>query len=81
MNALFKNKTLVKKYIKIYEDTIDEFLDGISNPIGNEEIKFIELKRNAIWLAKNIQNSKNIRCQISEAKDIQHFKTILTEIS
>jgi len=76
-----KNIDLVKKYIKIYEDTIDEFLDGISNPIDNEEIKFIELKRNAIWLAKNIQNSKNIRCQISEAKDIQHFKKILTEIS
>ena len=76
-----KDFDLVKKYIEIYEEIIDDFLDGVSHPISNEEIKFIELKRNAIWLMKNSKNSKNIRSKLSDAKNLQHFNTILTEIS
>lgn len=76
-----RNFDIIKEYIKIYEEIIDEFLDGISHPLGNEEIKFIELKRNAIWLTKNIKNSKIIRNQLNKAKNIQHIKKILTNVS
>jgi len=71
----------IKKYVNIYEDTIDEFLDGISHPLGNEEIKFIELKRNAIWLTRNIKNSKVIRHKLNKAKTIHHIKTTLEDAS
>ena len=76
-----KDFDLIKKYIEIYDEIIDDFLDGVSHPISNEEIKFIELKRNAIWLMKNSKNSKNFRSKLSDAKNLQHFNTILTEIS
>lgn len=74
------NSDLVKKYIGIYEELIDEFLNGISYPISNEEMKFIELKRNAIWLTKNIKNSSNFRTQISRTKNLKQLKTTLDEI-
>ena len=75
-----KNFDLVKNYIEIYEDIIDEFLNGISHPFGNEEIKFIELKRNSIWLSKNIQNFENLRYQLNEAKNLKQLKKKLSEI-
>ncbi len=72
-----KDFVLFKKYIKIYEDLIDEYINGISYPISNEEIKFKELKRNAIWLTKNIRNSTSVRCDLSKAKNILQLKTII----
>lgn len=78
---LNKNFDLVKKYFQIYEEVIDDFLSDISYPIKNEEIKFVELKRNAIWFTKNIKNSKNTRIKLSKVKDIPNLKTILDNIS
>ncbi len=75
-----RNIDLIKEYIKIYEEKVDEFLRGISHPLGNDEIKFIELKRNAIWLMRDIENSKIIRHQLNKAKSIQHIKTILAHV-
>ena len=75
-----KDFDLFRKYIKIYEDFIDEYLNGISNPISNEEIKFKELKRNAIWLTKNIRNSPSVRRDLSKAKNILQLKTIIERI-
>lgn len=75
-----KDFALFKKYIKIYEDLIDEYLNGISYPISNEEIKFKELKRNAIWLTKNIRNSTSVRRDLSKAKNILQLKTIVERI-
>lgn len=75
-----RNFDLIKEYIRIYEEMIDEFLKGISHPLGNEAIKFIELKRNAIWLVKDIENSKVIRHQLNKAKSIQQIKTILAKV-
>ncbi len=75
----FKNdRKTMETYFKIYEKTIDEFLDEISHPLGNEEIKFIELKRNAIWLSKNIDKSTNIRNQLSKTKNLIQLKEILS---
>ncbi len=75
-----KDLALFRKYIKIYEDLIDEYLNGISNPISNEEIKFKELKRNAIWLTKNIRNSTSIRRDLSSVKNILQLKAIIERI-
>ncbi|MFX0105407.1 MAG: tRNA dihydrouridine synthase [Candidatus Hodarchaeota archaeon] len=75
-----KNDDLVKNYIRIYEESIDEFLNGISQPISNEEMKFIELKRNTIWLTKNTKNSSNFRTQISRTQNLKQLKTTLEDI-
>ncbi|MFX0137682.1 MAG: tRNA dihydrouridine synthase [Candidatus Hodarchaeota archaeon] len=72
------NKEIMKNNVELYENTIDEFLNGISHPIGNNHIKFIELKRNAIWLTKNIDNSKIIRNLISITKDLKYLKEALS---
>ncbi|MFX1600904.1 MAG: tRNA dihydrouridine synthase [Promethearchaeota archaeon] len=74
-----KTYDLVKNYIEIYENVIDEFLNGISHPFENEENKFIELKRNAIWLSKNVQNFKKLRYQLNEAKNLKQLKKKLAE--
>jgi tRNA-dihydrouridine synthase B len=69
----------MKRNAERYENTIDEFLNGISHPIGNTYIKFIELKRNTIWLTKNIDNSKTIRNQISITKNLKQLKDVLSD--
>lgn len=73
------NRDIMKKYISLYENSIDEFLNGISHPLYNEQIKFIELKRNAIWLSKNIDKSTSIRNQLSKAKNLIQVKQILNK--
>ena len=73
------NRETMKKNVEIYEDTIDEFLDGISHPISNTQIKFIELKRNIIWLTENIDNSRTIRYQISMTKNLKQLKEIISD--
>ncbi|MFX1377944.1 MAG: tRNA dihydrouridine synthase [Promethearchaeota archaeon] len=76
----FKNsKEIMEKYILLFENSIDEFLDGISHPLGNEVIKFVEIKRNAIWLSKNINKSAKIRNNLSTANNLIELKKILRE--
>ena len=74
------NREIMEKNVNLYENSIDEFLDGILHPLGNEIIKFVELKRNAIWLSKNINNSSKIRSRLSETKNLKQLKLILEEI-
>lgn len=77
--SLRNNIGTVEKKIKIYENIIDEFLDGISHPLGNNHIKFVELKRNTIWLTKNIKNSKTIRNHLSITKNLKQLKGIISK--
>ena len=74
------NVDKMKKYIQLFEECINEYLTGFSHPKGNKEIKFIELKRNAIWLTKNIANSAKYRRTLSTTKNIKQLKSILEEI-
>ena len=69
----------MRKNFKIYEDIIDKFLDGISYPYGNDKFKFVELKRNAIWLTKSIEKSTAIRTRMSVAKNLAQLKMVLKE--
>lgn len=71
------NKNIMKKYVAIYENCINDFLNGIKHPLDNELIRFVELKRNAIWLSKNIKKSTQIRNKLSKAKNLAQLNKIL----
>ncbi|MFX1375285.1 MAG: tRNA dihydrouridine synthase [Promethearchaeota archaeon] len=73
------NREIMETHIKIYENIIDKFLNDVSHPLGNELVKFNELKRNAIWLSKNIDNSTEIRIQISKTKNLIQLQSILNK--
>ncbi|MBY9012029.1 MAG: tRNA-dihydrouridine synthase family protein, partial [Candidatus Lokiarchaeota archaeon] len=50
------NAKKMKEYIKLYERCINEYLDETFEiPYSVEKYKFMELRRNLIWLSKNIQ--------------------------
>ncbi|GAH96086.1 unnamed protein product, partial [marine sediment metagenome] len=69
-----------KEYLKIYEQFLDNFMEGIKLKYSLEQYKFTELKRNSIWLTKNIKNSTYIRRELSKTKDLKHLKIILNNI-
>ena len=75
--------TLVKMqdYISLYEQCIDEYLEGIDKfPYSIESYKYIELKRNAIWLTKNLSNSRDLRIKIAHTKSLGELRGTLNEI-
>ncbi len=76
----WNNGDLLRKNFKIYENVIDNFIDDISYSFGNEKYKFVELKRNAIWLTKSIEKSTDIRTRLSVAKDLVQLKMILKDV-
>jgi tRNA-dihydrouridine synthase len=68
---------VMKRNTELYETYIDKFLDGIALNYSHEEYKFIELKRNAIWLTKDIENSTSIRRELNKAKNLIQLKNTL----
>ncbi|MGB5912710.1 MAG: tRNA-dihydrouridine synthase [Promethearchaeia archaeon] len=78
----FKNNVhKMQKNIQLYEDCIDELINNeftISHSI--KDYKFKELKRNSIWLTKNIEDSTFLRKRISKAKNLRELKEILQKI-
>ncbi len=78
----FKNDIhKMQKSVQLYEDCINEFIDNeffISHSI--DDYKFKELKRNSIWLTKNIEDSTLIRKKISNTKNLRELKEILQKI-
>lgn len=78
---LFRNdKEKMLQNIEIYKKCLDEFLNGIILPRNINEYKFMELKRNSIWLAKNIKNSVIIRKQINNTKNLEQLELVLNNI-
>jgi len=79
--VLFINdEKIMKKNIEIYKKCLDEFLNGITLPCNINEYKFTELKRNSIWLARNIKNSAIIRRQISNTKNLEQLELVLNNM-
>jgi len=79
----FKNdiNKLMNK-IEIYKKCIEEFIDDKLNlSYSSERYEFLELKRNSIWLSKEIENSTQIRIKISKTKNLKELNTTLNEIS
>ncbi|TFG22795.1 MAG: tRNA-dihydrouridine synthase family protein [Promethearchaeota archaeon] len=74
------NKTLMREHVELYERLLDDFLDGTTHNYSLEEYKFIELKRNSIWLTKNIDNSTDLRRKISKTKNLKQLKLVLENI-
>ncbi len=66
------HKDLLKKMIEIYENCIDSFLSGINYPY--DDFKFVELKRNSLWLSKFMKNATVFRNNISRIKTLYDFK-------
>jgi len=78
---LFRNdKEKMLQNIEIYKKCLDEFLNGIILPRNINEYKFMELKRNSIWLAKSIKNSAIIKRQISNTKNLEQLELVLNNI-
>lgn len=78
---LFRNdKEKMLQNIEIYKKCLDEFLNGIILPRNINEYKFMELKRNSIWLAKSIKNSVIIRKQINNTKNLEQLELVLNNI-
>jgi len=78
---LFRNdKEKMLQNIEIYKRCLDEFLNGIILPRNINEYKFMELKRNSIWLAKSIKNSVIIKRQISNTKNLEQLELVLNNI-
>jgi hypothetical protein len=46
-------------------------------PFSHEKFKFMELRRNAIWFIKNIQDSISLRTQISKTKNLEELHQII----
>ncbi len=67
-------------YIKIYENLIDGFLDEVRLNYPIEEFKFIEMKRNSIWLTKKIDEATDLRRKISETKNLSQLNGVLHNI-
>ncbi|MFX1556771.1 MAG: tRNA-dihydrouridine synthase family protein, partial [Promethearchaeota archaeon] len=77
-NISFSNNNDIKKFkknVELYEKCIDEFIEGYKLiNISLDEYKFIELKRNSIWLTKNIKDSSSIRTKLSKTKNLITLK-------
>ncbi len=70
----------MKYFVEKYEQSIEEFLVGINLHFDHDKYKFTELKRNAIWLTKNIVDSANIRRELSKTKNLKGLKNALESI-
>ena len=76
-DPFINNKDLMEKHIKLYEKVIDEYLIDFKPNYTHDEFRFAELKRNSIWLTKNIENSTIIRTKLSRAKTLEQLKATL----
>ncbi len=82
VELVFNNNLIkMKKHIDLYDHCINSYLDEITEfPYPIERYKFMELKRNSIWLTKNIQTSTDIRIKISKAKTLDELLDIFEQI-
>ena len=71
------NKDLMEKHVQMYEKIIDDYLIDTTLNYAKDEFKFAELKRNSIWLTKNIENSTILRTKLSRTKTLVQLKTTL----
>jgi len=72
------NYKIMEKHVDLYEKAIDDYLINTQLNYPHEEFKFVELKRNSIWLTKNIENSTILRTKLSKIKKLEQLKTTLT---
>jgi nifR3 family TIM-barrel protein len=80
-NIEYSIKKMLKK-IRLYERCVNDYLDNkIEIPYSHESYKFMEIKRNLIWLSKKIQESTALRIKISKTKSLEELETIIDNLS
>ena len=82
VELVFNNNLIkMKKNIDLYEHCINNYLDENTEfSYHIKRYKFMELKRNSIWLTKNIPTSTDIRIKISKAKTLDELRDIFEQI-
>ncbi len=75
------NINSLKNYVKIYEQVLDDYIEETKLNYPNEKYKFTELKRNAIWLTKNIMESTFLRRELGNAKNLNQLRNILQNLN
>ena len=71
----------LKNYIKIYEKVLDDYIEETKLNYPKEKYKFTELKRNAIWLTKNIKESTFLRRELGNAKNLNQLRISLHNLN
>ncbi|MFX1288819.1 MAG: tRNA dihydrouridine synthase [Promethearchaeota archaeon] len=72
------NLKKMKKHIKLYERCVNEYLNNnFEIPYSFEKYKFMELRRNLIWLSKSIQGSTDLRIKISKTKNLEELDQLI----
>lgn len=79
LHTFKNNKEVMKRNIEMYEQLIEKFLENIKLRFSRNDYIFAELKRNSIWLTKNLENSAIIRDKLSKAKNLTQLKEILED--
>ena len=81
MKDFENNISIMRDNINLYEQCINEYLEGIKRfPYSIESYKYIELKKNAIWLTKNIPNSRDLRIKLGRTKNLKELRAMFNEI-
>jgi tRNA-dihydrouridine synthase B len=76
------NTKKLKEHIKLYERCVNDYLDGnLEIPYFIKKYKFMELRRNLIWLSKNIQGSTDLRIKISKTKTLEELDQIINNLN
>ena len=76
------NTKKLKEHIKLYERCVNDYLDGnFEVPYSIKKYKFMELRRNLIWLSKNIQGSTDLRIKISKTKTLEELDKIINNLN
>ena len=81
-NITENNTKKMKESIRLYERCVNEYLDdNFEIPYSFEKYKFVELRRNLIWLSKNIQGSTDLRIKISKTKTLEELDKIINYLN
>lgn len=76
------NTRKMKEHIKLYERCINDYLDdNFEIPYSFEKYKFMELRRNLIWLSRRIQGSSDLRIKISKTKTLEELHQIINYLN
>ncbi len=77
-NNTKKMKELIRQYKRCVNDY---FNDNFEIPYSSEKYKFMELRRNLIWLSKSIQGSTDLRIKISKTKTLEELNQIINYLN
>jgi len=76
------NTKKMKEHIRQYERCVNAYFDdNFEIPYSSEKYKFMELRRNLIWLSKRIQGSTDLRIKISKTKTLEELEQIINNLN